>query len=424
MKQSTTLNRKPAIWLTVVVISALLAVMVKMLFAPLAAQIHIGTTMNKFAEDKTQPIDIDFSTAVQGETPYVSQYSDKKHPALEKYVIEIIEANNHVLYVAGSNSNESMNSFDHTNHPSILNFVDQNTRAHIFRSTDDGQSFTKTILGRGEVNDIMGYKNHVFAKVYDPIPKRYEYYRSTDNGQTWKANDWFPIQIWDDGVMFMADEEGNGLRLSMDAGATWRIPSSAFNDFYQATKPPLFSFNHGPGRMFDYPPLQELNDNTVVGMNKDKEILYFDLKTQTAQKQHFNIPEDKNIVGFVVNNHQLGLQIEDYEVTENAGTPNESIKKQMAFYFPETQEYVHFPKHLPAVCELHVQENYIGGIVFINGERVHVYTKDRGKQWYYQVLYSYEPHVPETWLYTNGYVFSAMHNWSKQGAFIVKLKPL
>ena len=423
MKQSTTLNRKPAIWLTVVVISALLAVMVKMLFAPLAAQIHIGTTMNKFAEDKTQPIDIDFSTAVQGETPYVSQYSDKKHPALEKYVIEIIEANNHVLYVAGSNSNESMNSFDHTNHPSILNFVDQNTRAHIFRSTDDGQSFTKTILGRGEVNDIMGYKNHVFAKVYDPVTDRYEYYRSTDNGQTWKANDWFPIQIWDSGVMFMADEEGNGLRLSMDGGATWRVPSDAFNGFYQATKPPLF-INHDYGRMFDYPPLQKLNDNTIVGMNKDKEILYFDLKTQTTQKQHFNIPENKNIVGFVVSNHQLGLQIEDYEVTENAGTPNESIKKQMAFYFPETQEYAHFPKHLPAVFELHVQEDYIGGIGFINGERVHVYTKDRGKQWYYQVLYSYEPHVPETWLYTNGYVFSAMHNWSKQGAFIVKLKPL
>jgi hypothetical protein len=423
MKQTAILSRKSAIWLTVVIISALLAVMVKMLFPPLAAQIHIGTTMNKFAEDKTQPIDIDFSTAVSGETPHTSPLNHKQYPALEKYQIEVMHQSNDVIYIGGSDRELWLDSrYGDMSKP--IDFEEQNTRAHIFRSTDEGKSFTKIILGRGEVNDIMGYKNHVFAKVYDPIPKRYEYYRSTDNGQTWKANDWFPIQIWDDGVMFMADEEGNGLRLSMDAGATWRIPSSAFNDFYQATKPPLFSFNHGPGRMFDYPPLQELNDNTVVGMNKDKEILYFDLKTQTTQKQHFNIPENKNIVGFVVNNNQLGLQIEDYEVTENAGTPNESIKKQMAFYFPETQEYAHFPKHLPAVFDLHVQDDYIGGIGFINGERVHVYTKDRGKQWYYQVLYSYEPHVPETWLYANGYVFSAMHNWSKQGAFIVKLKPL
>lgn len=421
MRQTVTLNRKPAIW--IIIISVLLAIMVKVLFTPLATQIQIGIVMNKFAEDKTQPVDIDFSTAVQGETPYLSQYSDKKYPALEKYTIEIIKTSNNILYIAGSNYNESMNSFDHTDHPSILSFVDQNTCAHIFRSTDEGRSFTKIILGRGEVKDIMGYKNHVFAKVYDPIPKRYKYYRSTDNGQTWNPEDWFPIQIWNDGVMFTTDEEGNALRLSMDGGATWRIPSDAFNNFYQVTKPPLF-ITHNYGRMFDYPPLQKLNDNTVVGMNKDKEILYFDLKTQTTQKQYFNIPDNKNIIGFVVNNNQLGLQIEDYEVTENMGTAKESIKKQIAFYFPETQEYVHFPKYLPAVFELHVQENYIGGIGFINGERVHVYTKNRGKQWYYQVLYSYEPHVPEIWLYTNGYVFSAMHNWSKQGAFIVKLKPL
>ena len=422
MKPTATLNRKPAIWLTVAIITALLAVMVKVLFAPLAAQIHIGTAMNKFVEDKTQPVDIDFSIAVQGETPRKSPINHKQYPALAKYQIEVMHQSNNVIYIGGSDRELWLDSlYEDLNIP--LSSVDQNTRAHIFRSTDEGQRFTKIVLGRGWVKDIMGYKNHVFAKVYDPVTDRYEYYRSTDNGQTWKANDWFPIQIWDSGVMFMADEEGNGLRLSMDGGATWRVPSDAFNGFYQATKPPLF-INHDYGRMFDYPPLQKLNDNTIVGMNKDKEILYFDLKTQTTQKQHFNIPENKNIVGFVVSNHQLGLQIEDYEVTENAGTPNESIKKQMAFYFPETQEYAHFPKHLPAVFELHVQEDYIGGIGFINGERVHVYTKDRGKQWYYQVLYSYVPHVPETWLYTKGYVFSAMDNLNKDGAFIVKLKPL
>ena len=368
--------------------------------------------MEKFTDMTPSKWDqIDFTKVIAGESPFVSWINNRPYPALRKYQIKTIVSVDKAIIVAGSNSEELMDE-NHSNHKSILEYVDKNVKAHLFRSTDGGQHFEKIILGRGEAQEIRSYKNRVYVEIYDYLTKKINYMHSNDWGKSWKEGNWYPIQIWEDGTVFVADEEGNAVRVSQDNGQTWHVLNDSLNDFYLQTKP-----------SDQRKPLAELSPGTLVGMTENKEILLYDLKTKQIQKPDIKIPDGKKVQGFIVNNHQLGVEVEDYSITVDKGSNNEYIVYQSAYFFPDTGEYVRLPKQLPEEVKLKFNGNYIGGVTTIDKQYlVHVYTLTRGKQWFYQVLYPYYGVYGDRLAsaYIQGEIWFHVRNLEDSGTYFIK----
>lgn len=373
----------------------------------------IGITMKKFTEVKTQWTDIDFTTAIIGETPFVSKINHKSYPSLEKYRINGIYGIKNVLLVYGSDEREVTDKWEVKFGVPLSdeNYVGRNEKAYIFRSIDDGKTFDKICLGHGTVeysrNPPIFTNNTLYIQVDEQDTKKIRYYRSTDLGKTWVSNAWKPSFAWSNGMMFIEhtpspyeEEILKTVTMSQDGGKTWHPLSGTLKEFYDKTQS-----------------LQQLNDHTIVGMTENKEFLFLDLKTMQIEKKVFEIPEHKKIVGFAISNHQLGLEIEEYTLNEGSDT-------QTSYYFPETKEYVHLPKQLPYQIYWDVKDNYIGG--FFNygdevfGVPVHVYTLDRGKTWKYEILDKYN--LMKVPAYIDGQLWFVASKDSAGGIFLTKGK--
>lgn len=330
------------------------------------SNLRIGLKMQGFTEKTTQWTDIDFSTVIEGETPYIGRYDNEPYPALEKYRVNGIYGIKNLLLIYGT---DDISAFVGDK---MLEY-DKYEQAYIFRSTDNGKSFEKVCLGHGTISYVTGTpifaNNLLYIQVDELDTQKVRYYRSEDMGKTWISNDWKPSFAWSDGTMFIENEENKSATISQDHGKTWHPLSGILKEFYDKTQS-----------------LLQLSENTLVGMTDNTEFLFLDLKTMKVEKKVFETPENKKIVGFAISNHQLGLELEEYAL-------NNGRDIQTSYYFPETKEYVNLPKQLPYPFYWDVKENYIGGIMHygddVFGTIVHVYTLDRGKHWSYEILDKY-----------------------------------
>lgn len=364
----------------------------------------IGLKMQGFTEMTTQWTDIDFTTAVKGETPYLGRYDQKPYPALEKYRVNGIYSTKDVLLIYGTDDISSL----------IGDKVfesDKYEQAYIFRSTDDGKTFEKICLGHGtvEYNEHLPIftNNTLYIQVDEQDTQKVRYYCSEDLGKTWIPNDWKPTSVWKDGTLVIeknplpyGEETKKTATISRDHGKTWHPLSGILKEFYNKTQS-----------------LQQLNGHTIVGMTDNKEFLFLELNTMKIEKKVFETPEHKKIVGFVINNHQLGLELEEYAL-------NEGRDIQTSYYFPETEEYASLPKQLPYHIYWDVKDNYIGGIMHygddVFGTIVHVYTLDRGKHWKYEILDKYSLMTASA--YINGQLWFVASKDSAGGIFLTKGK--
>jgi hypothetical protein len=382
----------------------------------------IGLMMDKFTEVKTPWMEIDFTTAVKGETPaIVWNEQNKTSPSLAKYRINGIFNIKNVIFVYGCNYPEMQSINLSNNLKARLNnqqndkadiyFEDKNEQAYIFRSTDDGTTFEKTSPGHGSVKNINTFNNVVYSEIYEQDTNKTLYYRSADLGKTWVPNDWKPSFAWSDGTMFIENEDRTNISMSQDNGKTWQPLSGTLKEFNDKTQS-----------------LLQLNENTLVGMNEKEEFLFLDLKTMKIEKKVFETPENKKIVGFAISNHQLGLELEEYTLPDQTEAPFESGGTQTSYYFPETKAYVNLPKQLPYHIYWDVKDNYIGGFMHYSpnggysafGTIVHVYTLDRGKHWNYEILDKYN--LMTATAYINGQLLFVASKDSAGGVFLTKGK--
>ncbi|MFH0709649.1 MAG: hypothetical protein V2A75_05525 [Pseudomonadota bacterium] len=353
--------------------------------------------MQGFTEKTTQWTDIDFSTVIEGETPYIGRYDNKPYPALEKYRVNGIYGIKNLLLIYGTDDISALVG------DKMLEY-DKYEQAYIFRSTDNGKSFEKACLGHGTISYVTGTpifaNNLLYIQVDEQDTQKVRYYRSEDMGKTWISNDWKPTSVWRDGTIFIENEENKSATISQDHSKTWHPLSGTLKEFYDKTQS-----------------LLQLNENTLVGMTDNKEFLFLDLKTMKIEKKIFETPENKKIVGFAISNHQLGLELEEYAL-------NDGRDIQTSYYFPETKEYVNLPKQLPYHVYWDVKDNYIGGIMHygddVFGTIVHVYTLDRGKHWSYEILDKYNLMTASA--YIDGQFWFVASKDSAGGVFLTKGK--
>lgn len=391
-------------WIVLSVVSFITIVLVIFFNWQIITNFKIGLKMQGFIEKTTQWTDIDFTTAVQGETHYSHTF-----PALAKYQINGIFGVKEIIFVYGNNADEITSN-------NTIEEADQNEQAYIFRSTDDGKTFEKISLGHGVVVDTSDgtpifINNTLYIQVEEQDTKKVRYYSSADLGKTWIPNNWKPTSTWSDGTMFIENEANKSVTVSQDHGKTWHPLSGVLKEFYDQIQS-----------------LLQLNDHTLVGMTDKKEFLFLDLKTMKIEKKLFETPENKKIVGFTISNHQLGLELEEYTLPNQTEPPFESGGRQTSYYFPETKEYVKLPKQLPYQIYWHVKDNYIGGIMHYNpdggystfGTIIHVYTLDRGKHWNYEILDKYS--YMSAHAYINGELWFVAAKGSAADVFLTKGK--
>lgn len=379
------------------------------------SNLRIGLKMQSFTETKTQWTDIDFTMAVEAETPYISNINHKNYPALEKYRINGIYAIKNNLLAYGSDEEDVIDKWDVKFGIPLTdeNFVEKNEQAYIFRSTDNGKSFEKISLGHGTISYVTGTpiftNNTLYIQVDERDTKKVRYYRSEDLGKTWVLNDWKPSFAWSDGAMFIENEENKSVTMSQDHGQTWHSLENALKSFYDKT--------HS---------LRQLNDHVLVGMTMDKKILSFDLKTNKEDMYKLSIPEGKVIGGFGTNtiHGKTDFYIELYDNISKPDDEYAYLNTQESIWFPLSDEYIQLPKKLPYPFYWDVKENYIGGIMHygddVFGTIVHVYTLDRGKHWSYEILDKYNLMTASA--YIDGQFWFVASKDSAGGVFLTKGK--
>lgn len=359
----------------------------------------IGRIMNEYTEITTQWMDIDFTTAVKGETAAVVwNDQNKTSPALEKYAINGIFGIKNIILVYGSNypemqsinlsNNLKAHLSNQQNDNADIYFEDKNEQAYIFRSTDDGKTFEKISLGHG----AAGYQEDMLDPIYandslyigaqEGDTQKIHYYRSEDLGKTWQKNNWKPTTVWKDGTLFIGEskssQDGANVQMSKDDGKTWYHINGELKSFYNKT--------HS---------LWQLDDHTLVGMTEGKKILFLDLTTMQEKNYPLSLPKGKVTGGFGVSNSAEGkneFYLELYDDLKDPNNKHTYLNTQESLWFPMSDEHVEITKKIPKIF-FHVTQKYIGGMFNYGDETlgtpVHVYTLDRGKHWKFEILEPY-----------------------------------
>jgi len=376
-------------------------------------KIKIGQNMNSYSEVKTQWTDIDFTTAIRDETPKISWTDDKvTYPALAKYRINGIFEIKNIIFVYGSDFHELQNialrksmKIPEEGYSIDPYFEDKNEQAYIFRSENNGKTFEKISLGHGFVesnrNEPIFVNNMLYIKVSANFPDEVRYYRSADLGKTWIENNWMPTFTWSDGTMFTYKSGQKTLKVSIDKGKTWDYIDGALKSFYDKTDS-----------------LNQLDDDTLVGLTKDKKILFFDLKTFKEEIYNVSIPKGKVISWLGINtiNGKNEFYLRLYDNITRKGKENAYLESQVSLFFPMSNEHIQHTKKTPKIV-LNISGDYIGGL-FIMGYPVHVYSLDRGKSWKYEILNKY--HRLYKVKYINGEAWFVAAK--KEGTFLIKGK--
>lgn len=399
-----------SMWIILGIISFIAVVAIMLFNWQSITNFKIGQTMNKFSEVTTSWTDIDFTVAVEGETPYLTFSKQTPYPALAKYKINGILSIKNAVLVYGSNYYEKQAIWNSSRDG--IYFVEENEQAYIFSSNDNGKTFEKISLGHGIVRNILNVNDILYTEIYEQDTKNIRYYSSVDLGKTWVSNDWKPSFAWYDGTMFIENEERTHIVMSQDNGVTWHPLDSILKEFYTETKM-LSLFQRS---------LRQLNNHIIVGMNEKEEFLFLDLKTMKIEKKVFETPENQEIVGFTINNNQLALELKEYTIPDQTKPPFDSGGIQTSYYFPETKEYVNLPKHLPYHIYWNIQDNYIGGFMKYGSQSfgipVHVYTLDRGKEWKYEILDKYS--FMSAYAYIDGQLWFVAAKDSAANVFLTK----
>jgi hypothetical protein len=278
---------------------------------------------------------------------------------------------------------------------------DKHETAYLFRTDDDGKSFTKISLIKGyHVDAVLKYKKNYYAIVENYLME-YKTYVSKDKGKTWK--------VFFDGAIecFFSEEKFIFSRYVRSKDNTDKANNNLYHFFYTSdrgmTSRPI------PKKVIQYTKygsLFNLHKGRLLFF-ENEQLVWIDIDTLEEEKMSIKIPQGygvasgksryygRNPLAFGENdrnqNNFIQINKEDgrpYIYLQNINAPKDK-PSQVSIWYPLEDKHIIFDKKISQIVPLKVSGNYIGGFIKKASVLVHIWTLDNGKNWKYEVLPDY-----------------------------------
>ncbi|WP_062062571.1 hypothetical protein [Aquimarina longa] len=294
---------------------------------------------------------------------------------LQQYLV----LDSHIGFLIGNNSGVEVGnsvgesrSINRSNYQTIL-----------FKTEDGGESFKKSTLGKGTLEQIINdtQKNlYVIKETYatDTIPKKYSILKSTDLGESWKQISNFDthrilnVQFYNNtiGIAGIAGEFGkNQLLKTIDGGKTWQKLPISTKGINLSTM--IFI---GKNELYTHHTIDDVNQTATVNFT-----------TGETKINPCNLMKGYRLRGFFKDHITGNLYSRVYKYD-----PKESHQLMLYNHTSQklnTYDFVSSGKEL--IIGVTVSQNYIGVLRQDNGKTYYYYSYDKGTNWMKEDLPEY-----------------------------------
>jgi len=291
----------------------------------------------KMQKNEWKEFDLD---SVKGETPASLFGGLTKGQSILKYRFELMYPfDGKVGFVGGSDREDTRNMCRENGG---LKCREKNETAYLFRTIDDGETFTRQSLGHGIVNNIKKSEESYFLNIHEADTYKDRTLRSDDLGKSWYKLGDFRIEAMFDKDKFI----------------------------YSITK--VISIGNRKKTFF------YSKDGGKTSQPLDKKILDYEKKSLTNRLEIY-----KGELVFLIEETLVFVNIDTLEEKRIYGLKQESI------WYPFLDTLVVFDKLPEELVLLHVRGNYIGGLLRYRGLLTHIWTMDKGNTWEFEMLSHY-----------------------------------
>ena len=280
--------------------------------------------------------------------------------------------------------------------------------AYLFRTVDDGKSFTRQSLGHGVVDGVKKLGSRYYLNVHEADTFKDRTYISDDLGAHWSKLGDFRIEALFDANRFIysqtivtttiADRK-TYYYYTKDGGKTAApLNAKLLNYLEQSSSVTYKSKLHAyQGRLV-----------FLVG----EKLISIDMDTLEEHNISLKKPPHQLLHGMDIDPESGRLYIftkdDDFKPTEKRKFP------QLSIWFPFEDIFVKFDKGLYREVHFNVRGNYIGGLIRYRGILTHIWTMNYGKTWEFEVLPHYFWDTADTG-YGNNRIYMIAYVFGKKG---------
>lgn len=332
-----------------------------------------GMTMQK---NEWREFDLD---SIVGETPASLFRGTKQGQSILKYKFELMYPfDGNVGFIGGSNREQAdRNAFTDGKREGFTTAY-KNEQAYIFRTIDDGKTFTRQTLGHGIVNSMRKVDNSYYINVHEADTYITHTFRSDDFGKSWNKLGNFRIEAMFDKNRFIyvlvksvsRSKRSYTYFYTKDGGKTSKPLDEKLVAYYKKSLTDGFEVYQGH--------LVFLIDETIIIVN-------IDTLEETRKTPKRPAYQTLNLLEVDRENGEIYIFVQDM----TAKLKKYSRIVQESIWYPFTNEFVKFDKDIPHTLILKVRGDYIGGLLKYRGLLTHIWTMDKGKTWQFEMLSHY-----------------------------------
>jgi hypothetical protein len=318
---------------------------------------------------------------IPGETPASLFGGMTKAEAILKYKLELMYPFDGKVGFYGGSDREDIGD-NHCRESKDIYCEEKLETAYLFRSTDDGKSFTRYKLEHGIVNGIKKSEGRYFLNVYEEDTKRDKTYISDDFGERWR-------KLGDIKIEALWSKERFIYSVSKAVPNEVQVNKKVSEYFYTKdggkTSQPL------PQKIVAY--AKEASMQFYIYQGKlvflvEGKLKFVDIDTLEEEEMALEVPKGKKIVGNVYvdkENRDIYFILQEQSITYGQSY-------QPSVWYPLSNEHVQLTKSPPnedGILYFDIAGNYIGGMTRVKGYLLHMWTMNKGKKWHYEMLPKY-----------------------------------
>ncbi|MCF6245599.1 MAG: hypothetical protein L3J43_11275 [Sulfurovum sp.] len=309
----------------------------------------------------------------------------------------------------------------------------KHSTAYLFKTNDDGQTFTKHSLGEGEVAEVIKFKENYYATVENYLHEA-KTFVSTDQGQTWETFFHKSIELFFDSNQFIYSELTE-IKSAHNPQRYKYFYTTDGGNTSLALSEKIFQYAIDMQENLNYRLRFNLYQGKLLFLN-DEDLIFIDMKTQKEEITPLLLPKGYKIAnkisrkygenkyeflvrtrGYRHNTNALRINPEDHRPYIMLQEKESSDKKpsQLSVWYPFDNIHIIFNKKLSQVIPFQISGNYVGGFVKKNGLLTHVWTLDQGKNWAYEILPDYSLLEGQRVMHNKIYMTAMVHGKRHDG---------